>query len=92
MSQGLQPTVKAILILDQEGHRIAAKFFAPHFEHNQPACQRVIDSLAGKVAPSARSESDVLMVDGAIAIYRGYRRCLGDAHGKATCATSATSV
>mmetsp|Transcript_14685 Transcript_14685/g.44122 ORF Transcript_14685/g.44122 Transcript_14685/m.44122 type:complete len:182 (+) Transcript_14685:103-648(+) len=63
--------VKAILILDQEGHRIAAKFFAPQFERNQPACQRVIDSLAGKVMPSTRTESDVLMVDDAIAIFRG---------------------
>lgn len=66
-----EPAIESVIIIDHRGERIAARYYSDQFQtlHSQ---QQFEKSLLNKALKStAGGESDIMMFDGHIAVFRG---------------------
>lgn len=71
MSSGLvQPTVKGVVICDHNCNTVAAKFYSPDLE-DKGARAALIRALVPRMSATARSETDILMYENNIVLFRG---------------------
>jgi prepilin-type processing-associated H-X9-DG protein len=69
-----EPSVSAVVILDQNGERIAAQYFSDDLQtlHSQQTFERSLLNKALKTS-TAGGDSDILMFDGHVAVFRAGR-------------------
>lgn len=70
-----EPSIASVVILDNEGERIAAKYFAS--KYSTLASQKEFEkSLIGKAQKSnVTDEADIVIFDGHITVFRGSKDC-----------------
>eukprot|EP00890_Picochlorum_soloecismus_P002402 jgi/Picsp_1/3162/NSC_06002-R1_nonclathrin coat protein zeta2-cop len=65
------PTVTGLVLLDNEGKRIAVDYFSKDLVHNVPAQAELETSLFSKTSrTNARGEAEILMLDNALVVYK----------------------
>ena len=63
-------SVKAILLLDQDGNRVHAKYYGSTFSDKE-AQQKYEEKLYAKTKGTiARSEAEIILLDNTVAVYR----------------------
>uniref|UniRef100_A0A6U4IHM6 Coatomer subunit zeta n=1 Tax=Hemiselmis andersenii TaxID=464988 RepID=A0A6U4IHM6_HEMAN len=70
-----EPSISAVVLLDSDGERIAARYYTPQYATlaSQQAFEK---ALLGKALKSQGSdEADIVIFDGLITVFRGGRDC-----------------
>jgi len=69
-----EPSISAVVVLDQQGERIAARYFSDDLQTlaNQQVFEKALLAKALKTSTTG-GESDILMFDGHIAVFRAGR-------------------
>lgn len=73
MAEVLIPFINSLIILDQEGNRVFAKYYDGKSKANQVIEEAELHRKTKQVA--ARNEAEVLLVDNAIYVYKSGNEC-----------------